>query len=155
MTHGGAPGETRQRMLTRVLVIPCVLGSLAALVPDVSALVGTRQTSATVFVGRGVISGVVFRDVNASRTVDAGEDGVGGMSIVLMTRWGGRPLAIADTAADGRFQFDRLAAGAYRLTLQTPQGTTPTSDVSRIVEVTDASQAVRYDFGLMTDAPPR
>jgi len=152
MTHPVPPREVRQRVLTRLLVIPCALGSLAALVPDVSALVGTRQTPATVFAGDGEIAGVVFLDADASRTVDAGENGVPGLSVVLMTRWGGLPLAVVETAADGRFRFDRVATGGYRLTLQTPPGTIPTSDVSRIVEVTGANRAVRYDFGITTES---
>jgi hypothetical protein len=142
----------RQRLLMRLCAVPCVLGILAALVPDVSALLGTRQTPATVFGGDGEISGVVFLDADSSRTADAGENGVAGMSVVLMTRWGGFPLAVAETPADGRFRFERVVTGAYRLTLQTPPGTTPTGDVSRIVEVTDANRAVRYDFGITTES---
>lgn len=139
-------------MLTRLCAVPCVLGILAALVPDVSALVGTRQTPATVFVGDGEIVGVVFLDADASRTVDPGENGVPGLSVVLMTRWGGVPLAVAETTADGRFRFERIVTGAYRLTLQTPPGTIPTSDVSRIVELTRANRALRYDFGITTES---
>ena len=142
--------EHRQRVLTRLLAIPCVLGAIAALVPDVSAVVNPRQSPATVFVGTSTISGVVFLDTDGSRTVDAGEDGVKGIPIVLMTRWGGLPLAVTETAADGQFRFERLAAGAYRLTLQAPPGLTATGDVSRIAGVTRANE-VRYDFGVMMD----
>ena len=141
----------RAHALTWMLAVPCILGTLAAFVPDVTGLTATRQTPGSVFAGRGEISGVVFLDANASRTADAGEDGVAGMSVVLMTRWGGLPLAVFDTAADGRFTFDRVVPGAYRLTLQIPQGTTPTNDASPIVSLSAADGVARYDFGIVMD----
>ncbi|MBI3114936.1 MAG: DUF11 domain-containing protein, partial [Candidatus Kerfeldbacteria bacterium] len=72
----------------------------------------------------GTVSGVKFNDANANGVRDAGEAGVGGVTINLSTG----PSTV--TAADGSYAFPGLPTGAYTVSEVVPAGwlsTTPTS----------------------------
>ncbi len=62
--------------------------------------------------GFATIGDLVFLDANGNGSRDAGESGIGGVSLSLFDS-GGSLLATTMTAADGRYSFSGLAAGDY------------------------------------------
>ncbi|SDT18815.1 Carboxypeptidase regulatory-like domain-containing protein [Friedmanniella luteola] len=79
-------------------------------------------------VGSYTITNRVWRDRNGNGVRDAGEPGVAGVVVELLDG-AGDVVATTQTAASGRFSFDRLPEGQYRLRFPTlPRGlhfTTP------------------------------
>ena len=89
-----------RRVVRHALVVVVVL---AVVVPALPA-------SATT----GSISGAVFEDANRNGVRDAGEPVWAGELLILLDA-AGSYLANARTGSDGRFAFDGLAAGRYRV----------------------------------------
>jgi hypothetical protein len=63
----------------------------------------------------------VWNDANRNGIQDAGEAGIGGVSVTLS----GAASRTATTAADGSYEFTGLCAGTYTVTFATPNGFTP------------------------------
>jgi uncharacterized protein (DUF2141 family) len=80
----------------------------------------------------GTVSGLVFEDVNGNGQRDAGEAGLGGVSVNL-TR--GENRLTTRTAGDGSYLFNGLAAGNYEVEEIDPAGFISTSPNQRIVSL--------------------
>ncbi len=75
------------------------------------------------------ISGTVFYDANKSATLDAGDSGLGGLTVTLLDSKG-QTVATTTTAADGSYNFPNLPPGSYSVveTVKSGYGTdTPTT----------------------------
>ncbi len=69
----------------------------------------------------GSVSGVVFIDANANQARDAGESGLGGVTLTLKDS-NGATVATTTTAADGTYSFNNLTPGNYQLVETQPTG---------------------------------
>ncbi|WP_167143930.1 SdrD B-like domain-containing protein [Canibacter zhoujuaniae] len=86
------------------------------------------------FVGAGVIGDLVFEDTNGNGKHDAGEPGVAGVVVTLLNAAGepvdvnGNVLAdgaepvTAVTGADGKYRFERVVPGDYKVRVAQPDG---------------------------------
>jgi uncharacterized repeat protein (TIGR01451 family) len=86
---------------------------------QVSSIVLTPGTAAAGydFLDHGaMLAGKVFLDRNANGAADAGEPGIGGVTVTLS----GAQSRTVVTAADGTYQFTGLVAGSYNLTETQP-----------------------------------
>src|SRR5581483_10560820 len=82
---------------------------------DVTVLSGTAATGVDFGNFRlGQLAGVKFNDINGDGTREAGESGLQGWTIQLLST-ADVVLATTTTAADGSYTFDGLAAGTYRV----------------------------------------
>ena len=70
----------------------------------------------------GTISGVVFNDLNGSGLREAGEAGIGGVSISLINPTTAAVLATTTTAGDGSYLFSGITAGNYTVQETDPNG---------------------------------
>ena len=59
----------------------------------------------------GSIAGIVYTDINRTSMLDAGDTGLGGVTVTLSA--GGSPIATTTTAANGSYIFTDLMAGSY------------------------------------------
>ncbi|NJL28536.1 MAG: DNRLRE domain-containing protein [Thermoanaerobaculia bacterium] len=66
------------------------------------------------------ISGKVWRDQNDNGVQDAGEEGVGTVSVELLGLLA--PIDATTTAADGSYAFDHLETGSYQVRVTLPDG---------------------------------
>jgi hypothetical protein len=62
--------------------------------------------------GTGRIGNLIWADINADGDLDAGENGIGGVTINLLDR-DGNIVATTTTAPDGSYLFDNLPPGDY------------------------------------------
>lgn len=72
-------------------------------------------------VGAYAVGDTVWRDDNGNGVLDAGEEGLPGISVELLDD-GQRVLDRVVTGGNGRFAFTDLAAGAYRVRVLQPAG---------------------------------
>ena len=70
--------------------------------------------------GTFTISGKVFNDKNCNGHINAGDLGIGGVTITLTPPIG--PSTMTSTAPDGTYSFTGLAAGTYTVTETDPSG---------------------------------
>lgn len=101
---------------------------------------------------RGSIGCSVFDDLDQNGIRDAGEAGVAGVTIRLLNA---QNVAVASTvtAADGSYSFASLTPGTYTVVQDQPKGYSPTTAVTRQVEVL-ANQNVAACFGVTTSTQP-
>lgn len=64
----------------------------------------------------------MWEDVNNNGVVDAGEPGIAGVRVELLTPDGNTVLATTTTDAAGNYLFTGLVAGTYRVRVTTPAG---------------------------------
>ena len=71
-----------------------------------------------------ILSGVVYLDANNNGIVDAGESGVGNVTVTLTgTDDNGDPISLSTTTTpNGAYSFTNLRPGSYTLTETTPSG---------------------------------
>ncbi|MFK8006549.1 MAG: SdrD B-like domain-containing protein, partial [Saprospiraceae bacterium] len=76
------------------------------------------------FYKTGKIGDMVFVDTNANGIMDLGEAGIPNVVVILTgTTGNGTPVSLTTTTdADGKYIFDDLAPGSYKLTFVTPNG---------------------------------
>ena len=121
-----------------------------ALASTTSAETDRADNRATVSVSVGSlysISGRTFVDSNASRTLDAGEDGLGGLTLTLADASG--PVTTTTSDAAGYYTFTNVVPGVYTVTVTPPSGYVPTTDTSQVVTVTDAP-VTEVNFGFIS-----
>ena len=113
-----------------------------------AGFVATGQTSRTVNVGsggsaqvnfalqaQGVIQGMVFDDRNGNGRQDAGEPGVGG---VTLSHSGGQQTT---SGGDGSYRFSAVSVGSHAVTVTVPAGYLGYGRTSRTVNVASGSAA--------------
>ncbi len=92
------------------------------------------------------IAGVKFNDVNGDGTREAGESGLQGWTIQLLSTTD-VVLATTTTAADGSYTFDGLAAGTYRVREVGQAGWIQTTVNPGDVAVVSGTDVTGVDFG--------
>ncbi len=113
------------------------------------------------------VSGVVYDDLNANGARDAGEPGLGDVSMTLSGIAAGFPVdATSSTAIDGSFRFENLAAGTYAISVGALTGRengvhsvgnyggTVGPDSISSIALTTGAQATGYAFAKRTPPPP-
>jgi uncharacterized protein (DUF2141 family) len=91
----------------------------------------------------GVIAGVVFDDANGNGRLDAGEAGLGGVTVRLVATGG---TLTTETAGDGSFSFSALAAGSYTVEEDDLPGFASTTPNRQMVSL-GAGSAAAASFG--------
>ena len=109
----------------------------------------TRQTSS--------LAGTLWNDMNGNGVADAGEPGLGGVTVQLVDGALGTVLASQVTPVSGQYQFASLPAGPYEVRLVTaslPAGAIATADPDGVASAARFAQdlgcdqlATRRDFG--------
>jgi hypothetical protein len=129
------------------------VGSLRGFYTPVLASGGNR--AADLGTG-GSIAGTVFNDADRDGRRDAGESDQSGAIVYLDLNRSGRLDAADQTAvtgADGRYQFDGLAAGQYQVRVVLGGGAFRTSKAAVYkARVTDGTDVVNRDFGVADPA---
>ncbi len=92
----------------------------------------------------GTVSGVVFNDPNGSGTQDAGELGIGGVTVQLKS--GAVVVASTTTAGDGSYTFTSVTPGSYTVVETDPSGYVSTTSNAVPVSVA-AGGAATANFG--------
>jgi len=82
---------------------------------------------------QGTISGVVFQDLNGNGLQDSGENGLGGVKVILSDTLGGSTTAI--TAGDGSYLWTGIVSGSYTVKETTPSPYSRTTANSVAVNV--------------------
>jgi hypothetical protein len=107
------------------------------------------------------LSGYVYLDANKNGIRDAGDAGLGGVTVVLSggTDLGTTVETVATTQADGSFQFTNLRPGIYSIGIAQPagylaatdnlgsQGGAVTQDLIYWIGVTAGANGTDYEFG--------
>jgi hypothetical protein len=111
----------------------------------------------------GSIGGLVWLDMNENGEVDSGEEGIGGVDIMLLPGGAIEPtnvniIAHTRTARDGTYRFDGLRAGFYtvfKASLQQYRPTTPTVwHVALTQTEGGVSDFLMANFGCVKQEPP-
>jgi 5-hydroxyisourate hydrolase-like protein (transthyretin family) len=90
------------------------------------------------------IAGTTWLDLNGNGHRDQGDRPFSGVTVVLAEE-GGQVIATVTTDADGRYSFENLPAGVYRLSLRPPAGYRALSREIWVLHLKCA--AVEMDFG--------
>ncbi|HEX2916673.1 MAG TPA: SdrD B-like domain-containing protein [Chloroflexia bacterium] len=115
------------------------------------------------------LSGEVFDDANGNGSKDAGENGLGNVTVTLTgTDDLGNPVSLTTaTAADGSYSFGNLRPGSYTVTETQPSGysttqdkagsaggtaSNPTDTISGI-SLNSGTSATGYTFGEISNVP--
>ncbi len=91
----------------------------------------------------GSVGDRVWLDANGNGVQDAGETGINGVTVQLLS--GTTVLATATTSGDGNYTFNNLAAGNYTVKVvasSLPAGTTQTFDLDGVATANQASFAL-------------
>jgi LPXTG-motif cell wall-anchored protein len=82
---------------------------------------------------KGAVGNLVWFDINNDGIQDIGEPGIAGVTVSITTAGGlpvtdvfGNPVTSTVTDAAGRYLFDNLPIGSYKVTVETPDGYQPT-----------------------------
>ncbi|MGB0383793.1 MAG: SdrD B-like domain-containing protein [Ardenticatenaceae bacterium] len=75
----------------------------------------------------GTVGGIVFYDLNGNGIQDAGEVGIGGVSIELLTAGTRIPTEVTTTEGDGTYLFTEVEARSYTVSASNPPGLFPIS----------------------------
>jgi hypothetical protein len=99
----------------------------------------------------GRAAGVIYGDIDRSGSLDAGEQGMGGVTVYLDANDNGS-LDVGErstvTASDGSFSFDALAAGITTLRVDAPTAQVPTGPGYLQFNVTSGFDASGLNLGL-------
>jgi protocatechuate 3,4-dioxygenase beta subunit len=104
--------------------------------------------------GIGTIGDLVWRDNNGNGVPNAGEPGLGGITVTLYLDYGDGngyvPVTTTVTASDGSYQFSNLPPGDYRVELDAssiPNGLLYTTADSFDITLTSGQTYLDADFG--------
>jgi uncharacterized protein (DUF2141 family) len=110
---------------------------------EVSLMITGDSSSAAVSFGvitQGTISGTVFEDLNGNGAQDAGEPGIGWVTLELTPAAGGETTGTM-TMGDGSYAFVDLTAGNYTLEETDPDGFSSTTPNMRLISIADRKGA--------------
>lgn len=93
----------------------------------------------------GNFQGIVFRDVNANGTQDAGEECLAGVELTLTPDVATAEEVKAVSGADGSYAMEGLRPAQYKLSIHLPQGYILSHSLVQDGLVLDAKQAVTVD----------
>jgi len=111
-------------------------------------VIGVSGCGAPAPPGPGGILGYVFDDRNESRVFDTGDERLPGEEVALEPQGEPQRSLSARTDADGRFRFDEVPAGRYRITLQVPDGFDATRDTSFLLTMRGDGMTEMVQFGI-------
>ena len=114
----------------------------SALATDDPATAAAGDTTVTRFATLAALGGFVWGDSNANGIQDAGEPGLGGITVRLLDG-SGNPLQTTATGADGSYRFEGLAPGDYivEFAARTGYGFSPRDQGSDDARDSDADPA--------------
>ena len=105
--------------------------------------------------GPGTIGDTVYNDTNRNNQQDEGETGIPGVTVTLATPGEDGQLGTEDdvtttttTNEQGIYGFSNLPAGNYRVTINNPDGLTPTQTPPETITLADNQTNNDVDFGL-------
>ncbi|MEE4356364.1 MAG: SdrD B-like domain-containing protein, partial [Desulfococcaceae bacterium] len=107
---------------------------------------GASATADFGSLGNNLISGIVFTDIDGDGASEAGESGIGGVTVHLTDAVSGEIIASALTFPDGTYTFENLPDGLYTVTETDPAGYASTSPNSVSVEISGGVPATA-NFG--------
>jgi hypothetical protein len=93
------------------------------------------------------VSGIVFNDLDHDGIRDAGENGLPGWEVRLVTP---TTSVSAFTGANGGYLFENVIAGSYSVELQLQNGFVVTTSSSHSIEVCSCANVAVADFGVAT-----
>ncbi|KAB2659701.1 MAG: hypothetical protein DVB31_15505, partial [Verrucomicrobia bacterium] len=106
--------------------------------------------------GSGRIGDLVWVDKNSNGQRDGGETGLPNATVRLYNQTTGALLSTTATDSNGAYQFTALPAGSYVVTVASPAGYTPTSDLdgvrtpnTTVVVLANGQVRLDADFGYM------
>jgi len=102
--------------------------------------------------GKGQIVGFVFNDTNRNGAFDKSETRMPGQTVMLVDSQTGGTLESVSTDADGRFRFEKIAPGPYRVTLKMPETFERTRDNSFVLTVKPDGSSSEVQFGVASSA---
>ena len=113
---------------------------------DVAVSVTSGGTATANFGDRGIgtIQGVVFDDRNGNTVQNAGEPGVGGVTITLLQ--GGSTISTTTTTVDGSYQFASLWLGDYTVQQTNLPGYVDITPSEANISLTSPGQVETVDF---------
>ncbi|MEM7579333.1 MAG: SdrD B-like domain-containing protein, partial [Cyanobacteria bacterium P01_A01_bin.80] len=105
--------------------------------------------------GTGSIGDTVYNDTNRNNQQDDGETGVPGVTVTLTSPGEDGQLGTPDdttqtttTNDNGNYNFPNIPAGNYRVTINNPEGLTPTQTPPETITLADNQTNNDVDFGL-------
>ncbi len=116
---------------------------------------GLTNLQSDVFFYRTGVSGQVFADVNANGRTDLGERGIAGRTIQLLDT-AGAVVATTQTDREGRYYFDQVALGTYKVHEVLPTGAALGTKNDLTVAVTRGQLINNQNFGeaVKRNVPP-
>ena len=132
---GVTPGAYSVRETDPTGYVSTTLNTVPVSVPNggsASANFGDQQT--------GVVSGVAYTDTNGDGTQQAGESGLGGVTVQLLNATG-TVIATTTTAGDGSYSFTGVTPGAYSVRETDPTGYVSTTPNTVPVSVPNGGSA--------------
>ena len=111
------------------------------------------------YVGTNSIGDTVFVDIDNDGVQDAGEPGLGGVSLTLTSdtdQNGSYETTVATTLTSGAgtYSFEALPTGDYRVEVSIAAGSTLTTPASVTVSLTNSQTFDSADFGIATPTTP-
>jgi protocatechuate 3,4-dioxygenase beta subunit len=106
-------------------------------------VVGVNQTNTTIDAGfyqPATLGNFVWNDTNANGVQDAGEAGIGGVTVNLLNS-AGTVIGTTTTSATGAYSFTNLAPDTYGVSFVTPAGYTATLSNVTTPGATDANDS--------------
>jgi hypothetical protein len=152
-----APGQRRVRLLNRsgwnttTPVSQVVTVQANDTTTSVNFGARMRGNGGNPSLGRGAISGIVFRDNNADGRRDSPSSGLAGWTIFIDADNDGRldadePRAV--TTSNGFYKFDSVAPGQRNVRVAIRSGFTPTTPRNQIVTVLPDDTTTSVNFGV-------
>src|SRR5579883_1808866 len=118
--------------------------------PSTQTVTETGAAATTADVGllkQAVVTGTVFNDVNGNGTLDAGEFGLGGVTVTL-TEPDGTTTLTTTTDANGTYTFAGVPNGTSKVTVTAPAGNTVGTTNPQTVTVAGGATVAGENFAV-------